>query len=81
MGNIHRDIWDQNCGIACLAILEIYHHYNHLNDRFVLSIFSLSLSLIARIAYYAATDTQTDVIALFIYLLLLLLFFFIEHSS
>ena len=44
MGNIHWDIliYDQNCKIACLAIFEIYHHYNHLNDRFVLSIFRLS---------------------------------------
>ena len=35
MENIHWDIYDQNCGITCLAILEIYQHYNHLNDRFV----------------------------------------------
>ena len=72
MGNIHWDIliYDQNCKIACLAIFEIYHHYNHLNDRFVLSIFRLSQNLIVRTAYYVATDTQTDLIALFIYLLL-----------
>ena len=42
---------------------------------------------IVRIAYYVATDTQTDLIALFISVLLLLLllfylfYFFIEHSS
>ena len=44
--------------IACLGILEICHPYNHLNDRFILSISRLNYNRTVRTAYYVVTDTH-----------------------